>query len=374
MINLRYHIVSLTAVFLALAIGVLLGGTYLDKYTVDQLDQSISSAEQRIRETRAENDRLRGEIGDATARNQALIGGSTLGLFAGSLTDVPVLVVAAEGADETSRRNLAQVLNASGADFRGTLTITGKIALEADVLASVASRLGIEDPSADDVRSELIDQFGDALSAAGQPAADAEDGSTPSTEVPDPTAVPESTSTPETILPPATAPDPATPPVDPAVPTTTVPPQPPTTPDIVAALIETGIASFEEPPTEPTGGPLLTGSGYRYVFLPGSSPASINDSFLIPVLRRMAESGPVPVLVAVPSTTERGDDPQAVRAQMVTTIRSDAELTRLVSTVDNLNWFNGQVATVLGLQEIGRGSRGHYGEGRGAAAPLPGGT
>ena len=52
MINLRYHIVSLTAVFLALAIGVLLGGTYLDKYTVDQLDQSITNAEERIRETR----------------------------------------------------------------------------------------------------------------------------------------------------------------------------------------------------------------------------------------------------------------------------------------------------------------------------------
>ena len=57
MINLRYHIVSLTAVFLALASGVLLGGTYLDKYTVDQLDQSITNAEERIRETRAENDR-----------------------------------------------------------------------------------------------------------------------------------------------------------------------------------------------------------------------------------------------------------------------------------------------------------------------------
>ena len=69
MINLRYHIVSLTAVFLALAIGVLLGGTYLDKYTVDQLDQSITNAEERIRETRAENDRLRGEVGDAQARN-----------------------------------------------------------------------------------------------------------------------------------------------------------------------------------------------------------------------------------------------------------------------------------------------------------------
>ena len=31
MINLRYHIVSITAVFLALGIGTALGGTFLDR-------------------------------------------------------------------------------------------------------------------------------------------------------------------------------------------------------------------------------------------------------------------------------------------------------------------------------------------------------
>ena len=38
MINLRYHIVSITAVFLALAIGVVMGTSFLSRATVDLLN------------------------------------------------------------------------------------------------------------------------------------------------------------------------------------------------------------------------------------------------------------------------------------------------------------------------------------------------
>ena len=48
MINLRYHIVSIIAVFLALAIGVVMGTSFLGKATVDQLKTQISRAESRI--------------------------------------------------------------------------------------------------------------------------------------------------------------------------------------------------------------------------------------------------------------------------------------------------------------------------------------
>ena len=69
-----------------------------------------------------------------------------------------------------------------------------------------------------------------------------------------------------------------------------------------------------------------------------------------------------------------GTGPPTGPGRVVAGVRDDAELSRLVSTVDNLEWFNGLVSTVLGLEEIGRGARGHYGEGRGAAAPIPTGT
>lgn len=375
MINLRYHIVSLTAVFLALAIGVLLGGTYLDKYTVDQLDQSITNAEARIRETRAENDRLRGEIGDAQARNQALIGGGTNTLFADNLADVPVLVVAAEGADETSRRSLVQVLSASGAAFRGTLTITGRIDLDDDQVADLGARLDLDDPTRDEVIAELVDRFGAALAGAGTvpaPVGPTDPGSTgpDGTTAPTPTG-PEQT-VPEQTVPGPTVPGDATtvptPGGQPAPPTTVAEPEPPTQPEIVTLMLEAGLLSLEAPPEAAAADPLLSGIGYRYVFVSGAGAAVPDTTFLLPTLRRMAADGPVPVVLA--SAAPDDDDREAV----VAGVRDDAELGRLVSTVDNLEWFNGSVSTVLALEEIGRGARGHYGEGRGAAAPIPTGT
>jgi hypothetical protein len=370
MINLRYHIVSLTAVFLALGIGVLLGGTYLDKYTVDQLDQSISNAEERIRETSAENDRLRGEIGDAEARDRALLDVGTSELFGAKLVDVPVVVVAAEGTDETVRRNLIRAVTNSGADFRGTLTVTGALDDIDDARAeSVAEALDLTASTPSAVRGELIDQFGEALAAAGaapdepEPGAGTDttqpgaDGSTTSL-VPTTTVDPNATTT----VPPGA--------VDPSVTLPTEPPQQeaPQQPEVLTVLLAEGLLSFEAPTRPSASGPLLSEQGYRFLFVSGDEPAVPDATFLVPVLRRMADAGPVPVVVA--AQTPADGDVETV----VSTSRGDAELSRLVSTVDNLESFNGVASSILALDEIGRGARGHYGEGRGASAPLPSGA
>jgi hypothetical protein len=371
MINLRYHIVSLTAVFLALGIGVLLGGTYLDRYTLDQLDQSITNAEERIRVTDAENDRLRGELGDAEARNRALLDAGTTQLFGDQLTAVPVLVVAAEGTDETARRNLLRSLASSGADFRGTLTVTDRIALADDgTRAALADAFEMDDPSAPEVRSEIVDRFGDALARAATP-------------VDDPTA-PGSDDTATTVPAEPTTTVPGDPPAttDTVPPTTTETGTPtdgpdggePTSPEILGLLLEQGILAFEPPPTPSESGPLLSDTGYRYVFLTGPDPVVADDTFLVPTLRRMAEVGPVPTVMVSVSAPTPADGDDVDRGTALAGIRTDPELSRLVSTVDNLEYFNGIASTVLALDEIGRGARGHYGEGRGAAAPLPTGT
>ncbi|MBV9664035.1 MAG: copper transporter, partial [Actinobacteria bacterium] len=43
MINFRYHLVSLTAVFLALAIGIAMGATVVDQATVKLLRSQLES-------------------------------------------------------------------------------------------------------------------------------------------------------------------------------------------------------------------------------------------------------------------------------------------------------------------------------------------
>ena len=50
MIKLRTHIISLTAVFLALGIGLMLGSTFLDRTFVDALDAQVVSAATKVME------------------------------------------------------------------------------------------------------------------------------------------------------------------------------------------------------------------------------------------------------------------------------------------------------------------------------------
>ncbi|HVW35502.1 MAG TPA: copper transporter, partial [Acidimicrobiia bacterium] len=59
------------------------------------------------------------------------------------------------------------------------------------------------------------------------------------------------------------------------------------------------------------------------------------------------------------------------RGSVVRGVRDDAALSRIVSTVDDLDDPRGQVALTLAVQELGTGAAGHYGEGPGATGQLP---
>jgi hypothetical protein len=61
-INLRYHIVSIVAVFLALGIGVVMGSTVIDRVTVDTLNARVNSVERSVRAADAENRRINGQL------------------------------------------------------------------------------------------------------------------------------------------------------------------------------------------------------------------------------------------------------------------------------------------------------------------------
>ncbi|KUK40462.1 MAG: hypothetical protein XD69_1489, partial [Clostridia bacterium 62_21] len=70
-IDLRYHIVSLVAVFLALGIGILVGSTVLGGDTlVKQQEELASRLEQHLEGLRRENDALRAELNRAEAEQQ----------------------------------------------------------------------------------------------------------------------------------------------------------------------------------------------------------------------------------------------------------------------------------------------------------------
>ena len=62
MINFRFHLVSLVAVFLALALGVVMGSTVIDRAIVDRLSSQIDSVKKRADAERAENRALRDQM------------------------------------------------------------------------------------------------------------------------------------------------------------------------------------------------------------------------------------------------------------------------------------------------------------------------
>jgi hypothetical protein len=61
LINFRFHLISLIAVFLALAVGVVMGYGVLGQPTVDTLQSRINNVEARANRIKAGNDELRAE-------------------------------------------------------------------------------------------------------------------------------------------------------------------------------------------------------------------------------------------------------------------------------------------------------------------------
>ena len=58
MINFRFHIVSLVAVFLALALGIVIGSTVIDRAIVDNLNDRLDTIKRESSETDKRNDEL----------------------------------------------------------------------------------------------------------------------------------------------------------------------------------------------------------------------------------------------------------------------------------------------------------------------------
>jgi hypothetical protein len=126
MINFRYHLVSLTAVFLALAIGIAMGATVVDQATVKLLRNQLDSVRTRANNTNTQNDALRAEA--SRWRRFADQGDELVrGVLAGG---PPVLIVASRGVDHGTIDALRRTLTTAGATVEGTVWFTAKFRLD----------------------------------------------------------------------------------------------------------------------------------------------------------------------------------------------------------------------------------------------------
>lgn len=398
MINFRYHIVSITAVFLALAIGTALGSTFLDGPTVDLLNRNISNAEDRIAAANEENDRL-SDINDAAReREESLLLEASPRLFSTMLVDRPTLVLVAPGVDPGESSAVVEALTASGTDLRGVVDLKDELLFTDDIDEDLAAALGLDVSERSELRSTVYAQLVEALAAAGaepptEPESDSESEGQAEDEVEgdagpadDETGAPNDSVAPDaedTQSSPVTEPDdeadqtedvdgtegdggPGADEGDPGV-----EPEEPTLdgtqPEIITILEEAGYISVDRLDGEPR--PILEMPGYRYVLVTGHQITAAQRQAGLDLLSVEADQTPLPLVVV--STAQAEDEGEDEGESLVQIIRDDDVMQGRYSTVDNVDRFSGAAAMVLLLEDLGTTNPGHYGQGPGAQAVLP---
>lgn len=160
MINLRFHLVSLVAVFLALAIGIAMGATVVDQGLLSQSQQRIDAFDSTLKERAITIDRLEAELAGWERFGDEAEGRAVRG----RLTDVPVAIVAVRGVSEQPVRALRDRLVQAGALVQGELWVTGKSAMAtADDLADAQKVLGAGSGRRDTMQFMLRQRLFDAV-------------------------------------------------------------------------------------------------------------------------------------------------------------------------------------------------------------------
>jgi hypothetical protein len=150
-IDFRYHLVSIIAVFLALAIGLAVGSTALSGKAVEFLNaqerRAVASNASLTKHNQALTNQVAADQAFAQAASQRLVGGL--------LAHEKVVLVVAPGADDAVTAGVTNILRQAGATVTGTvgltpsfLTTTGYTETALTTLAqNLAAKTGLARPA-----------------------------------------------------------------------------------------------------------------------------------------------------------------------------------------------------------------------------------
>jgi hypothetical protein len=119
MIDFRYHLVSIVAVFLALAIGLVLGSTQLQGTVVDGLKATSDSLSRQLSDAESQRSTAQGQAAAGEAFAQA----NETRLLANLLTGERVVVISDDGADSGTVSTLTAAAKQAGATITGTISL-----------------------------------------------------------------------------------------------------------------------------------------------------------------------------------------------------------------------------------------------------------
>jgi hypothetical protein len=311
MINFRFHVVSIVAVFLALALGVVMGSTVVDRAIVSSLRNRIDRVERHADQQQAENDALRAELGQRDAGTEA----SAPFAVTNRLTGVGLAVVVEAGASAEAVDSLVTLARTAGSNIGGALEVTPAWDDDAKV-ADLRAAAGVAAGGARAVRAAAWNVLARRIAAgvAADPAADP-----------------------------------------------------------LARLADAGFVAYREvggstsaPPAFPAAWP---GAGARavYVVRPTAGDATAQAARTAYRAGALAEAG----VDTTAAEDHRDGEGVPARGVVLANVRDDETLRVRLSTVDDFDIVEGRVASILSSADLGRGVSGRYGFGAGAEAPLP---
>ena len=309
MIDFRYHVVSIVAVFLALALGLFIGGTSLRGTFANDINNRADKVAGQNKALKGQISSLQDQLGDEQRFETATQPYITTGALAGE----SVVVVSAPGVDSGTRSRLIEALTSAGANVTGDVRLQDALLDPAQrtFLDTLVARLNIPGHSlpAGNGSQRAMDLLAEVLGIRPQ--------STP---------VPAS----------ATA-------------------------RVLAGYSDGNLLSVN-------GNPVRSAS--LAVLLAPPPPSNTTDvqqeqakdALLLDLARALDRSAVGAVLAGPLASADNG---------LLKAARSDKEFTANVSTVDGVDLPRGVIATVLALAEQAKGGVGNYGTQSGAREPVP---
>jgi Copper transport outer membrane protein, MctB len=311
-INLRYHIVSLVAVFLALALGMVVGGTVLNEGT-GRAQRAFSDLLRRTsQQTQAENTDLRNQVGHYRTFGEKVLPQ----LARDKLKGRSVVLIDTDRVDDGARTGVTDAVEAAGGSVDGRITFSSdRVNLAAqDDRTRLAQVLGLSPADPEALRTAMIEQFTDRLTAPARLPKDDRDRPR----------------------------------------------------DMITALSDAKFfADLNLPGPVRDGSELFPKAGSLFVII-GPTDGSATpppQSFLVPLADRLSARSTAPVA---------GVESQTGVSSWVQTLRGDEEITRRVSSVDDVDAVYGQIALVDALAlQLAHQPPGQYGFKQGSTGLLP---
>jgi hypothetical protein len=309
-IDFRYHVVSIVAVFLALALGLFIGGTSLRGTFANDITN-------RTDQVFNNNKRLEGEVSSLQAQlndQQQFETATEPYILRSALAGHSVVVVSAPGVDDGTRKNVLDALETAGA------TVSGDVRLQD----------GLFDPQQRTFLETLVGRL-----------------AVPGRNTPTGTGAQQAM----TLLAEVLGIRPQSTPISPSAASR-----------VLSGYVDGKLITVN-------GGVARSGSLALLLAPPPPSgtpdpKATQSQNDLLLDLARALDRNAVGAVLAGPASS-------ADTAGLLQVARDDKDLTDSVSTIDGVDLPSGVIATVLALAEQADGRAGNYGSEGGAQAPLP---